>query len=424
MLALAASLALALAVAVTSCLSGDPDNPTLSPRDPGLSAEAHDPCGPSRLGYSGEFNEHFLHWARGGSHLVFDVDDTIWTLDVESGLLQQVADADADYDYESSARGEGHFKFIYGFHADVRPDRFRIVYATCEYLYVEPAVDRWGEIITYSEGYEIATVDLAGDWPVRITENSHIDSYPVWSPDGSQVAFVAYAPGGEYPDRVSHYPNYFDRHQSKIAILPANGMFTDTEQIRWLWPTKSVALYPPVWSPDGQYLAFTANEGERRPFERVLTTIRLKSTKLTTLGETTALPTWSPDSERLAFAAVVENKTVIYVVKPDGSDLREVWKSTPDAPSQPISELAWSPDGSELLFISDRTYLVRPDGSDHRRRLGVSLKTMTEFVRPPGRPMDHGLPSTARRAESSRYRRMEPTYASSSKLMMMTSSAH
>ena len=180
----AALLVVTLTLAISACLSDSADDPLLRPTGAPI-AEAIDPCDPLFGAYFGDLHEHFLHWAGGGSHLVFDVDDTIWALNVENGLLRQVADADADY--ESSAMRQGSRKFNYGFHADVRPDGSRIVYATCEFMRDEPLVDKWGGVL-YSEGHEIAAVNLDGTGHERLTRNEHFENFPVWSPDGSRIA--------------------------------------------------------------------------------------------------------------------------------------------------------------------------------------------------------------------------------------------
>ena len=77
--------------------------------------------------------------------------------------------------------------FEYGYYADMSPDGTKIVYSTCEF-------PTEGEV-TYSErenyNYEIAVINLDGTGQRRLTENRTFEHYPVWSPDGSRIAYLS-----------------------------------------------------------------------------------------------------------------------------------------------------------------------------------------------------------------------------------------
>ena len=133
-----------------------------------------------------------------------------------------------------------------------------------------------------------------------------------------------------------------------------------------------------MWSPDSEHLAFIVNEGGTSEsfveisyrYTRVLHTIRADGSRLARIGETTALPTWSPDGGELAYAAVDGEVSALYAVRPDGTGRRLIWSGKADEGFAPISEVLWSPDGSEILFFTNELYLVRPDGGG-LRRLGI-----------------------------------------------------
>jgi WD40 repeat protein len=77
-------------------------------------------------------------------------------------------------------------------------------------------------------------------------------------------------------------------------------------------------------------------------------------------------PVWSPNGDRIAFSRVVRGRgTVVYVVRSDGSDLREI--SQGRRGSGPI----WSPDGKQLAYTQsnghDEVYISDLNG--HERRL-------------------------------------------------------
>ena len=102
----------------------------------------------------------------------------------------------------------------------------------------------------------------------------------------------------------------------------------------------------------------------------IQTILRSDGSKLTRIGETTAPPTWSPDGGELVYAAVDGDEPALYAVRRDGTGRRLIWSGEADEGFAPISQVLWSPDGSEILFFSNESYLVRPDGGG-LRRLGI-----------------------------------------------------
>ena len=198
------------------------------------------------LGAAGS-STSFLDWAADESLLVFDVDDTIATVNTAGTDARIVADANP------------RRSWIYGHHADVSPDGSRIVYATCEFPF--PYED-----YEYPPVHEVAIVNVDGTGLQRLTIDGRFTAYPAWSPDGSRIAFIRTEPPhtylGNYFYNYFGHPRNYDPLELQIVTLSVKGPLR-------VPGTKGVGMYPPVWSPNGERLAFLVNqpaEGEKDPY--------------------------------------------------------------------------------------------------------------------------------------------------------------
>lgn len=132
----------------------------------------------------------------------------------------------------------------------------------------------------------------------------------------------------------------------------------------------------PAWSPDGKELALTTTrDGSPNLYLMDSTGGRLR--RLTSAPAADSNAAWSPDGRALVFASGRDGVTgplgaarrhaSLFAINADGSDLRQLSRV-----SGYSAEPAWSPDGSQIAFISDRDgnpslYVMRSDGGEVRR---------------------------------------------------------
>ena len=294
--------------------------------------------------------EDFLRWTPNGAQLVLSSGDNLKIVAVDASSQRTLADA-------NPLRG----RFLYSFYAHVSHDGSHIVYSTCQYRSesIKDPYNYWGGQKQYN--YELAVINADGTIQGRLTDNEFLDHYPVWSPDGKRIAFL----------RSTESDGFYNSSSTSLFTMNADGaeesLVTDGR----------IALYPPVWSPDGQRLAFIANEGENLPFTKVLHTVSVDGTELTRVGETTTLGSWTADSQEVTYAVMEDQEAVIFSVKPDGTDKRELWRSGPDEEVEveegtPVIQVYWSPGGSELMFIYDWLYVIEKGGEEPQRVVEVN----------------------------------------------------
>ncbi len=152
--------------------------------------------------------------------------------------------------------------------------------------------------------FEIWSVTLEDEAPVRLTFAGDIDKEPSFSPDGTQIAYASRRDG------------FYDLYTLDL---------TDPE----LQPVRLTELPQneehPEWSPDGQQIVFQAGSGAIR--EAAIYVINVDGTGLTALteGGFATTPAWSPDGEWIAFAWDRDGTdSEIYIMRRDGSDLRQL----------------------------------------------------------------------------------------------------
>jgi TolB protein len=221
----------------------------------------------------------------------------------------------------------------------------------------------------------LAIVNADGSGERRLTDTKGVgDGNPDWSPDGSTIAF--------------------DRCVTKGP--PGCAIFTIRPTgagLKRLGAAGDDRGYP-AWAPNGKAIAFSRAWGPVQhnwiKFNElfVMNAGGTGSRQLTHFNEARPFSTfvggssWSPDGKELVFEAGTSpdgepaNGLALFVVKADGSDLRQLTPWSLNAGGRPD----WSPDGALILFKAPakgqhgNLYTIHPDGS--------GLKQLTRYPAP------------------------------------------
>jgi TolB protein len=211
-----------------------------------------------------------------------------------------------------------------------------------------PGSDRIAYVSDRNGDKDIYVMNADGTCVTRLTHTRQGERDPAWSPDGSQILFVA--PGGFLGTTENLYLVNVDSLQT--TLLASKG-----------WSDWQAA-----WSPDGTQIAFLSDRGG---FDTVYV-MNADGSHQTRLADFAVgwdeKPSWSPDGGQVAFYSEGEGSD-IYVANVDGSGVRNLTNNPAETSVRPM----WSPDGRYILFESyeagtssydSRVYVMNADGSN------------------------------------------------------------
>jgi len=186
----------------------------------------------------------------------------------------------------------------------------------------------------------------------NLTENPSSDRFYDWSPDSTKILFVSNR-GDEVTGNPCLYILGIDQGSEILQL-------TDTDSANAL----------ASWSPDGEKIAFTSDrDGNAEVY--IMDSDGSNVTRLTNNEKFDGFPIWSPDGLKIAFISldgpIEDQNSEIYVMNPDGSDQRNI--TNHPAQDGYNWEFYWSPDGSQILFTTDRDenleiYVMDSDGGN------------------------------------------------------------
>lgn len=164
---------------------------------------------------------------------------------------------------------------------------------------------------------------------------------PALSPDGKQIAYIS--TGSLLRAEVFLDLYLADATTGKrLKRLTKSTLDPEYEELRYAYSQSA-------FSPDGRYLAFTA----QRKGKDVLYIYDIRrgrvARRLDTPLQAMLGPSWSPDGRQIVFSGAQNGMSDLYVIGADGRNLTRLTED-PYGDLQP----QWSPDGRFITFTSER----------------------------------------------------------------------
>ena len=197
---------------------------------------------------------------------------------------------------------------------------------------------------------QIRTVSPDGSSQVKISPDAGFFTWPIWSPDGTAVAFSGSSSGSDLQGRLRLYVYYIGDQEPAVLYTNEPG----------LGPILNGMPHYPIWAPDSQRLAFMAGVSEGLTL--FLTDPRNRDGELVVIRNSPLYASWSSDSRYLLVHGGRDHFVIDLLEGLTALDLL--------ARSDSYRAPAWWPAGNRMTFASEDDgggrglYLTDPDGGN------------------------------------------------------------
>lgn len=221
------------------------------------------------------------------------------------------------------------------------------------------------------DAYGIYTANADGSDIRRLTDGPN-DSWPSWSPDGTRIVFSSTRSD---PSVSACTPGDDIECPTDLYVMNADG--SNIAQVS----SDPAPEFDPVWSPDGGTIAFARAGVSSDCCWIAIWSVeigRSDSRELAAAPDgSNFAPSWSPDGTQLTYLSIRGEQWWVFASDADGSNQRAIagmpFADDPGSLAS-VEDADWSPDGAWIAFTGsvcpcdalshEALYLIRPDGTN------------------------------------------------------------
>jgi Tol biopolymer transport system component len=241
---------------------------------------------------------------------------------------------------------------------------------------------------------------------------------PVWSPDGTEIAFSTrydydiykVSSNGLTISQLTNsvHPPYDERWQkyspdgSKISYSRLTNGWSEV----WIMNPDGTSQIPlatehsqddyAVWSPDGTKISYSYGSDFNQPLSLAL--MNADGSGKQTIASFSMTygfkQAWSPDSSKIVFSASSSTANPsdrgVCVINIDGSDITKIANGDIRPQTQSWQSQVWSPDGSKIVYYSKDSgnfdiWMMNTDGSNKEQLTTSTGDDVEPYFSPDGR---------------------------------------
>ena len=218
--------------------------------------------------------------------------------------------------------------------------------------------------IAYASDGQLWLAEPDGSNPHAVTSDASLKGVPVWSRDGTRLAFLARPEGqpAAFPSLVAINADGSDR----VVIEPAGE-----------------AMEYASWSADGREILFSkwiTYPGQR---DRIFIAASDGSSAPRQVGDpdlSAFFPEMSPDGSRILFVSDHNDRFALHIMGTDGANLAQLTKGEidPILTTNGTRNFAWNPDGNQISFAGTDgrgrfdLFVIAADGTSPERAIDTS----------------------------------------------------